>query len=345
MNLQENLAAVGREVETILRNDEFPNRVRPAELADAVRDYPLRGGKRLRPALLTWCCELAGGDFSRARFAAAAVEVWHNWTLVHDDIIDRDEVRRGAPTCHVTLRKLGSERLGIDFAILCGDLQQAWANHLLMRSIESGVPPALVIAISRKLQALAGADLISGEAVDTLLPERPLEAIAPGEAIAMIRGKTGALLQFAAETGAMIGLDRSDDPRIARLGEGAMELGIAFQLRDDHLGIFGDLKTFGKPIGADLRERKATPLLLSALRMATPTARTELLKLLGRDHYSEADLELARTIFTVSGAAAENQQEIRRRSDRAAAMLTEFPDSPARERLLALFSALTGRDK
>ena len=102
--MQAALREVAAEIDRVIADDAFPETVQPAFLRDSVRDYPGRGGKRLRPALLLWCCGLLGGELRRAWLPAAAVEVWHNWTLVHDDIIDRDALRRGVPTAHCRLR-------------------------------------------------------------------------------------------------------------------------------------------------------------------------------------------------------------------------------------------------
>ena len=92
---KDELARVAAMVGNELNSDAFPEQVRPAVLGAAVRDYPCRGGKRLRPALVLWACELFGGSPERALPAAVALEIYHNWTLVHDDIIDRDDLRRG----------------------------------------------------------------------------------------------------------------------------------------------------------------------------------------------------------------------------------------------------------
>ena len=108
--LKNELAMVRGIIDEFIADDPFPALVRPEELREAVRLYPMRGGKRLRPVLALWACGAVGGETSRALNAAAAVEIFHNWTLVHDDIIDCDEVRRGKPTCHVEPHVLNSMR-------------------------------------------------------------------------------------------------------------------------------------------------------------------------------------------------------------------------------------------
>ena len=140
-DFKDELRRVGEEIGEYLKHDPFPETVRPAVLGDAVRDYPGRGGKRIRPALVLWACELFGGDREQAIPAAAAIEIYHNWTLVHDDIIDRDELRRGKPSTHVTVRDYAASKLnaapdqaaffGESLAILAGDVQQGWAVERL----------------------------------------------------------------------------------------------------------------------------------------------------------------------------------------------------------------------
>ncbi|MGN1364747.1 MAG: polyprenyl synthetase family protein, partial [Victivallis vadensis] len=340
------LRQIAADIDRLLADDEFPATVRPDYLRDAVRDYPVRGGKRLRPAMLIWSCGLLGGSESAALYPAAAVEVFHNWTLVHDDIIDQDDTRRGAPTSHVKLAaELGgrfsladddAERTGRDFAILAGDLQQGWANDLLLRSAEHGVPPEVTVALGRRFQKLANSDLISGEALDVEFSLRELTGLKSQEVRTMLGLKTGALLQFCTEAGAMIALNTADaeHPDVRKLSEFALAAGIAFQLRDDYLGIFGVYDSLGKALGNDLREGKATVMLLDTLRLASAADREKLLGYIGRETYSDADLDDVRRIMRDSGAAASNEAEAARLAEQARNILRSFPDNPYRQHLL-----------
>lgn len=351
------LRQIAADIDRLLANDEFPATVRPDDLRDAVRDYPVRGGKRLRPAMLIWSCGLLGGSESAALYPAAAVEVFHNWTLVHDDIIDQDDTRRGAPTSHVKLAaELGgrfslaaddAERTGRDFAILAGDLQQGWANDLLLRSAEHGVPPEVTVALGRRFQKLANSDLISGEALDVEFSLRELTGLKSQEVRTMLGLKTGALLQFCTEAGAMIALNTADaeHPDVRKLSEFALAAGIAFQLRDDYLGIFGVYDSLGKALGNDLREGKATVMLLDTLRLASAADREKLLGYIGRETYSDADLDDVRRIMRDSGAAASNEAEAARLAEQARNILRSFPDNPYRQHLLDLVNFLIDRER
>ncbi len=350
------LRKVAREIDELIQNDPFPESIRPKYLRAAVRDYPGRGGKRIRPALLIWSCAMLGGSEKAALYPAAAAEVFHNWTLVHDDIIDQDTSRRGVPTCHVTLAgalkqfpvsDAERERNGRDFAILAGDLQQGWANDLLLRSAEHGVPSHVVLALARRMQQLANAELITGEALDVEYSLRPIRELSAAQIREMLYLKTGALLRFCAEAGAMIAL-QSDSPEVdevRKLGEFAASAGIAFQLRDDYLGLFGDYSSLGKPLGADLREGKATILLLTTLQMASETDKATLTGLIGRGEYSKNDLDTVRRIMHDSGAVAMIDAETAQLAERARNLLREFPDNVYRQCLIDLINFLINRER
>ena len=170
--LQKELSEVCGTINDFIFSDSFPGTLAPELLRDAVRLYPLRGGKRIRPVLVMWACGAVGGDPAKAVNAAAAVEIYHNWTLVHDDIIDCDELRRGSATCHIELKRraagrfeltpVRAKKFGTDFSILAGDVQQAWAMDVLLRSTERGVSCETVNMLARRMQSFLNRGLISG---------------------------------------------------------------------------------------------------------------------------------------------------------------------------------------
>lgn len=357
MIFAEELKKVAASIDAIITHDDFPDTIEPDFLRDAVIDYPARGGKRLRPALLLWCCGAVGGDPQKAMAAAAAVEIFHNWTLVHDDIIDDDDFRRGQPTTHARLRDLAIERyaatalpaekFGRDFAILTGDLQQAWANRMLLRSLEHGLEPRLILMLCRRMQDMVNRELISGEALDVEFPWIGPEKLAVENINRMLYLKTGVLLRYCAETGAIIGLGDIDGhhEQIRWLGEFAAAAGIAFQYRDDWLGIFGNEKEFGKPVGSDLAEAKPTVLLVTALNRLNESGRRELLGCLRRPEYPPELLEQVRQLLRESGAEELVLTEARRLTVEAAAKLNRLPDSPYRRLLHGLLEYLIDRHR
>lgn len=317
--LKNELSEVCGLIDRVIGEDSFPERIEPEALKQAVRSYPSRGGKRLRPALLLWCCGAVGGDLENAIPAAAAVEIFHNWTLVHDDIIDCDELRRGALTTHVELREYGKQmfaldtehaaKYGTDFAILAGDVQQSWAMDFLLRTAEKNVSLQTVLALARRMQTFLNRGLISGEALDVEFAYRP-QVPSKEEAAHMIDGKTGVLLSFCASTGAMIGLDTSDHraPEVEALSEYARKIGYAFQLCDDLLGVYGSGKTFGKPLCSDFREGKPTILAMEAYARLDQTGIAKLQALKGKDP-TEGDVEMVRELLDSCGAREAVTQE------------------------------------
>lgn len=352
--MKEILKQLASEIDSFIARDPYPEQIAPPYLRDAVRDYPMRGGKRLRPAITVWSCGLFGGDVRRAYPAAAAIEIFHNWTLVHDDIIDDDAVRRGCPTTHCALaahaRKsfnCDAGKFGRDFAILAGDLQQAWAANTLLKSVETGVSPMLTLALTRKLYEQAAREVLSGEALDVEQSVRELKSISAAEVEHMLFLKTSSLLNFAAQAGAAIALD---DPEFARpevkaIGEFAASAGIAFQLRDDWLGIFGDFRTFGKGIGSDLSARKATVLLLKTLELLPDAQATELYNMLGRESYTEKDIETVRGFMRDSGAERRIVDQAAALAANARGILAGCPDNPYRNLLDQLLTFLVERDR
>lgn len=212
--------------------------------------HALRGrGKMWRPAIVLLTAEAFGGADARRRVmpAALATEVFHTFTLVHDDIMDKSATRRGAPTVYA--------EWGTSTAILAGDLLFSLAGDLLRRTETDRLGDAL-----ESYHAMV-ASLCEGQALDLAFETR--HDVTPDDYLAMIDGKTGALLELAFDLGALIG-GASDDER-RRLREAAHALGRAFQLQDDVLDITATEADLGKPIGGDLREGKRTWLLLRAI--------------------------------------------------------------------------------
>lgn len=339
---KDELRRVGEEIGDFLKNDPFPKAIRPASLGDAVRDYPGRGGKRIRPALVLWACELFGGDRAQAIPAAAALEIYHNWTLVHDDIIDRDELRRGRPSEHITLRDYAKNELkaeaglaaafGESFAILAGDVQQGWAVENLASVADRGVDPALALKLVRAMQTKLNRELISGEALDVEFELRDPATVSEAAVMNMINGKTGAIMEFALHCGAAIakGAYEPASPDFQALTRYAANLAAAFQLQDDMLGVFGDEKVIGKPLCSDFQEAKPTMLYLETVRRLPAERRPELDALLRLPHYSEADIAAIRAILTETGAADSVRGSIAALSGLAKNALQPLPDNPWR---------------
>ncbi len=290
------------------------NNVTPAELRQGATEYFLRGGKRLRPAFLSLCAGAMGGKEKEMATTPAmvSVELFHTFTLVHDDIIDNDDTRRGGKSVHVLVRDMfdkssGASDYGRDIAILAGDVIHAMSVKMLLECAKSSeFSPETVLAVAEILEGECINELISGEALDTKLGVIKSEGFHPGDAhttLEVMRQKTGVLFSYSAKAGAMLGLDTPDatDKRVKAVGDFANLSGIAFQIRDDILGITSDEKTLGKPIGSDIREGKKTIILQEAYKNANSSEKAIIERTVGNPNASLSDVEEVKNIFKIRG--------------------------------------------
>ena len=341
--MHKNLKDIANLITEYLQNNDFYSNVELDFLREAVKDYPLRGGKRLRPALLIWCAKIFDENFDINKLipAATAVEIYHNWTLVHDDIIDNDDVRRNKKSCHKLLTDYAkekrplhpdrSERFGLEFAILTGDVQQAWAiNEILNLTTKHNIDANLTITIAQRLNEFVNCKLISGEGFDVDFSYQNWTDIKTEQIIHMNYLKTAVLLQFAAETGAALAINTNDfenNENIKLISEFVYCAGIAFQYRDDWLGIFGDFKKLGKPICSDLSENKPTVLLSTALKNSSNEMRTRLLELSGQNSYTPQEIIEIQEIVRDSGAEKYLNDEMNNLKLRAENILKKLPQN------------------
>jgi geranylgeranyl diphosphate synthase, type I len=327
--------------------------LRNTHLRDGSLAYQSGGGKRLRPILLLLCNAVCGGDEQDALPAAAAVELFHTWTLIHDDIIDRDEIRRGKPTAHKLIAEKSCKEMGLDvptsvhyglsLAILAGDAVHGAAVDLLtLVNADDNLKLALVRRMERAL--LPG--LLDGEAEDVSLSLLPLEQVTEKQVLQMLYRKTALLMSYCAWAGAAIALGNPDlrNPWTMELRRAAGEAGMAFQLRDDILGVVADEKTLGKPIGSDLREGKRTILLLHAISNATPADRARLLELVGRPDLGLAGVMEATAIIERAGGLKRGMALADKYAHSAMARLERLPDNPARALLATWCAYVVGRE-
>ncbi len=228
-------------------------------------DYALAGkGKRIRPMLLLLACQAVGGKVGAAWDAAVAIELLHNFTLVHDDIMDMDDTRRGRPTLH--------RKWNADVALLAGDGLFALAYQALLRTRS----PRIVEIANRFTDGVLS--ICEGQALDMEFESRA--QVTPVEYLEMIQKKTATLLKVSAEIGGLIG-EGSDD-EVEALGLFAENLGYAFQVQDDLLDLFADEATLGKTHASDIKQGKRTFLIVHALSRADDEQRARLEKLLAR---------------------------------------------------------------
>ncbi|HET9021903.1 MAG TPA: polyprenyl synthetase family protein [Ornithinibacter sp.] len=313
----------------------------------------LRGGKRLRAAFLYWGHRAAGRPDSDALVRlASAMELFQAAALIHDDVMDDSDTRRGMPAAHRALAAHHAargwdgdgDRFGLAGAVLAGNLCLTWTDEVYATS---GLD-AEDLARGRPMFDRMRTQLMAGQFLDVVESMRPWEGVDADERVEragrVIRYKSAKYsvehpLLIGATTG---GLDASGLDALSRYG---LDLGRAFQLRDDLLGVFGDPEATGKPAGDDLREGKRTVLLAHALAGAEAAGRTRLEQLVGRVDLDAGQVDELRAIIEGSGAVDLVEQEISRLAAEARAAVCEAPsvDPTAREALLELVDVATAR--
>ncbi len=296
----------------------------PRSLYAPIRYVLASGGKRIRPALVLLSCESVGGEIARALPAAAAIEILHNFTLVHDDIMDHANLRRGRPTIHV--------KWDMGVAILAGDLMVAHAYRMLLRSKTPRLRQVTEVFTT------AFREVCEGQGLDKDYESR--RTIDVDDYLLMISKKTGKVIASALEIGGLIG--GGSGPQVKALRSFGEHLGIAFQLKDDLLDVTGSQKEFGKKIGGDIIEGKRTFLLIQALKRATGREKLLLEKVLDRKG-STALVKDVRAVYGRLGVFEDAKRQIENHTRRAQHELGKLPYRRSREMLRWLAERLLER--
>ena len=299
----------------------------PKQLYDAASHLILHGGKRLRPFLVLKSCQMLGGKQSDAMAAASAVEMIHNFTLVHDDIMDNDEMRHGVPTVH--------KKFGMPIAILAGDVLFSKAFQIISESKLS--PNATTHLISRLAKACV--DVCEGQLLDIKMADEkriPTER----EYITMIGKKTAALFDVSCAMGAICATNKPKD--ISNLSAFGRNLGIAFQITDDLIGVMGDPKVTKKPVGNDLREGKKSLPILMAIKLAKNNERKIILKAFGNTNVSKKDLNKAVEVIRSLGIEEKVRNQALKYAEKSEKSLTKYSGT-AKVELIALLDFVVRR--
>ncbi len=333
-------------VQDYVMQPEYLNRFQPEDMREAVICYFESGGKRLRPAVLLFCVGAVGGDERKAICAAVATEIFHTWTLVHDDIIDRDDTRRGAPTVHERFYRKPSTRIlfndhdedarhyGLSVAVLAGDVQHGWGISLMTElTTKFGIDAAVTLKLIDTLDTRVLCTLVDGEMLDIQYSKMPIEKLSVEEIETMLWKKTGALFEFCGTTGAAIGMNTTnfDHPLAVKLAEFCSACGSAFQLQDDILGIIGDEKILGKPVGSDIRSGKRTVILQHAYLNATPIERKVIDDTLGSLQASNDQIQEVTEILKRRGGITFTAERAKFHVSRALKVLEGIPPSKYRD--------------
>lgn len=316
----------------------------PEDIAHALREFLDAGGKRLRPVLcvIGWHAAGGHGDTGPVVGTAAALEMFHAFCLIHDDIMDHSVSRRGRPTVHHALAARHPDRpgrghdttwLGTSGAILVGDMALAWSDELLDAA---ALPSSRLAEVRRVIHAMRE-EVIHGQYLDLLAPLGAATDL--NTALTVIRYKTAKYtIERPLHTGAV--LAGAGRPLRAALSRFALPLGEAFQLRDDLLGVFGNPHQTGKPVLDDLREGKHTALLALAHQRATPAQQALLAQLVGDSALDEDGAARIRQVLEAAGARAAVESMITTRYGQALAALESVPITPPATMTLRRIAAL-----
>ncbi len=251
----------------------------PKDLYEPITYMLSLDAKRMRPVLVLCGCEMFGGDFQKALMPALGIEVFHNFTLLHDDIMDNAPLRRSKQTVH--------EKWNVNVAILSGDTMFVKACQLMMQANDPVVRPVM------ELFHQTAIEVCEGQQLD--MDFETMDDVAITDYIHMITNKTAVLLGASLKTGALIaGASLTDANHVYEFGK---NIGIAFQLKDDILDVFGDDKKFGKLKGGDIIANKKTYLLLKCVELASGNEATALQKWLTSTDASEQKVESVTAIY------------------------------------------------
>lgn len=279
------------------------------------------GGKRVRPRLAILATQLFGGKAEDVLPAALALEVFHNFTLLHDDVMDKASVRRGRPTVHIKWNE--------NTAILSGDQMMIEAYKLL-----SQVPEKKLAKTLRLFNKMA-TEICEGQQYDVDFESR--DDVTIPEYMEMIRLKTSVLLATALQIGAYIGYANEEQQK--KIYEYGIHVGLAFQIQDDMLDCYGDEATFGKAIGGDIAENKKTYLWLTA---AAKGAKEELAL---RDESREERFKRVMAVYKRLRVKAAAEKEIAKQTDAALACLEDLPQNEYTKQLRDMARKLADRTK
>lgn len=315
--MDEDLKKVERQFQENLRSD--------VSLIPTVGRYVLRsGGKRVRPLLLLLTARLCGYRGERAVPLASIVEFIHTATLLHDDVVDNADLRRGKESANAVW--------GNEASVLVGDFLFSKSFSLMVADGDLRVLRAMSDATTR---------MAEGEVLE-LLKTSDLETLEQ-EYLEVVTNKTAVLLAAACEIGGLLG--GAGEARLAALRDYGMELGVAFQLLDDCLDYVGNQDAFGKEVGIDLAEGKITLPLIHALRQCTPEERDLVRAALDRDELAPEDLRGVRRLIESYGGIDFTRAQAQHRIARAKSLLACFPPCPERDALEAVADYVVTRDR
>ena len=327
MDHQQRTKEMIKEVDRALMG--YVERGKHEKLIRAMRHYPEAGGKRMRPVMAMLVAEAVGKRGKEALPFGCSLEIIHNFTLVHDDVIDKDPVRRGRPAVHIAFDE--------PTAIIAGDALFAIAYDVLATTDVDGE------RLRRLLRTVSDTVFLvaEGQQMDVDNEDRP--TVSREEYLDMVEKKTAVLFACAAEGGAIIG--HGTERQIVDMKEYARLLGIGFQIWDDVLGIKGDAKKVGKPIGSDIRNGKRTLIVLDALERLEKDKRKHILTdALGNADATDEQVKAAIKLLDDIGSIEHARRFALDYAKRAKDLLSCLKDSEEKEMLREMVDYAVGRE-
>ncbi|MBN2603318.1 MAG: polyprenyl synthetase family protein [Candidatus Thermoplasmatota archaeon] len=301
----------------------------PKTLYDAARHLPLAGGKRLRPILAMITCEALGGNVKKLLPITIALELIHNFTLVHDDIMDKSNLRRNLPTVHIKYDE--------PTAIIAGDLLFAKAFESMHNLVET---PSNFKRLNYGLLECVR-EICEGQQLDMEFEKRKM--VTEQEYIEMIRKKTAFFFQFAAESGAI--LANASDKEIDAMSTYGLSIGLAFQIQDDYLDMSSDKETLGKDIGNDIRNGKKTLIAVRSLSTAQGEDKELLKRVFGNRNATDHEIKKVYDLFWKKKSIDYAKQTAVNYSLRAKESLSVIPENSAKQILIDLAEYTIKREK
>ncbi len=319
------IAEYSADVETSLRSLAFPEG-KVSTLYQPIEYALSAGGKRIRPVLVLMGADAFGGRAAEALRPAVGIETFHNFTLLHDDVMDNSDVRRGRPTVH--------KKYDANTAILSGDTMLTLATKYVSEVEGSMLRPVLDTFNEMAL------DVYEGQRLD--MDFEHSDAVTTSDYLEMIEGKTGSLLGAAVKIGAIIGGASEEDARL--MYEYGVMTGLAFQIQDDWLDTFGDATTFGKPIGGDILNGKKTYLYVAAMEEGGQNA--EALKVAFQMPATDMKIKAVTRLYEKSGVSEKAKKAVGHYSSKALKALNATSLSEEKKEVFRkLAEKLIGRKK
>jgi geranylgeranyl diphosphate synthase type I len=302
----------------------------PKEVYGIISDYLNRGGKRLRPAICLLSCEAVGGDSKKILPIAASIELFHLYTLLHDDIEDNSDMRRGKPTAH--------RIYGIPLAVNAGD----GLFPLILQSITRlKMPPEKIIG-AQSILSNAFRIVLEGQGVELNWYKEKRWDINEEDYFKMVSGKTGKLIGASCEVGAFLGgASKKQQEAVREFGE---RIGIAFQIQDDILNIVGNEEKYGKEIGGDISEGKRTLMVIYTLKKASKEDRGRLIQILDEHTKDQAKLKEVIQILKKYNSHGYAKKIAENLIIEAKKKLEPLPKNEASEKLLELADFFIDRE-